>query len=91
MDESQRPDVSIAASASAEELRFETQPQVDLSTVGSRAQESRRSRRINVDSPVRPGKIYREVFAATEVSARLPEETADVRAGASRRRRSAAP
>jgi hypothetical protein len=71
-DPQRRPDVSIAASASAEELRFETRPEVDVGTVGSGARDSSRStRRHNLDSPVRPGKVYRRVFAATEVSGRL--------------------
>jgi hypothetical protein len=73
-DRKWRPDVSITASASAEELRFETQPEVDLSSVGSGPRDSRHSaRRSNVDKPVRPGKLYRRVFAATEVSGRLLE------------------
>jgi hypothetical protein len=46
----------------------------DVSIVGSGAWGSRHStRRNNVDSPVRPGKVYRRVFAATEVSGRLLE------------------
>jgi hypothetical protein len=74
-DRKRPPDVSIAASASAEELRFETQPEVDVGSVGSGARDSRHStRRNNIDSPVRPGKVYRRVFAATEVSGRLLEE-----------------
>jgi hypothetical protein len=74
IERERRSDVSIAASASAEELRFETEPEVDVRSVGSGARDSRHStRRDNVDSPVRPGKVYRRVFAATEVTARLLE------------------
>jgi hypothetical protein len=65
-------DVEIVASAAADELRFDTQPEVRVSFPGTGNRDSRQvTRRQNIDTPVQPGKTYRRVFAATRISSRL--------------------
>ena len=65
-------DVEIVASAAAEELRFDTEPTVTVRYFGTGKRDSRQvTKRRNVDSPVRPGKTYRRVFAVTHISSRL--------------------
>jgi hypothetical protein len=68
------PDVEIFASAAAAELRFDTEPLVTVRYFGTGKRDSRQvTKRRNVDSPVQPGKRYRQVFAATHISSRLPD------------------
>ena len=65
-------DVEIVASATAAELRFDTEPVVTVRYFGTGKRDSRQvTKRRNVDSPVQPGKMYRRVFAATRISSRL--------------------
>lgn len=65
-------DVEIAASAAAEELRFNTDPKLTVRFPGTGKRDARQvTKRRNVDSPVQPGKTYRRVFAATRISSRL--------------------
>jgi len=65
-------DVEIVASAAADELRFDTQPEVRVSFPGTGDRDSRQmTRRQNIDAPVRPGKTYRRVFVATRITSRL--------------------
>ena len=67
-------DVVIAASASADELRFETHPSVRTRFPGSGARDSQQTTtKRNVDSPVEPKRTYRRVFVATEISSRMRE------------------
>jgi hypothetical protein len=75
-------DVAIVASVTADELRFESQPEVRTRFVGTGEPDSSRvTTRRNVDSPVQPGKTYRRVFAATRLCARLPDGDPDVASG----------
>jgi hypothetical protein len=65
-------DVAIVASAIADELRFDARPEVRTRFPGSGKRESRQAMtRTNIDSPVQPGKLYRQVFAETKTSSRL--------------------
>ena len=71
-DEPSEADVEIAASAAADALRFEASPSVQVRFPGTGRRNSRQvTRRENVDTPVRPRKMYRRVFAATPISSRL--------------------
>ena len=66
------PDVEIGARAAADELRFETRPEVRVGFQGAGTRESRQvTRRQNIDTPVHPGRTYRSVFVATRISSRL--------------------
>jgi len=65
-------DIEIVASAAADELRFDTEPEVRVTFPGTGGRDSRQvTRRENVDTPVQPGKTYREVFVVTRISSRL--------------------
>ena len=65
-------DVEISASVAADELRFDTQPEVRVSFPGTGNRDSRQvTRRQNIDTPVQPGKIYRRVFVVTRIRSRL--------------------
>ena len=71
-DRAHEADVEIVGSAAAQELRFETEPEVAVRFHGAGKRDSRQvTRRRNVDSPVQPGKTYRRVFVATRISSRL--------------------
>jgi hypothetical protein len=72
MASAHEPDVEIVASAAADELRFDTQPEVRVSFPGTGNRDSRQvTRRQNIDTPVQPGKTYRRVLVATRISSRL--------------------
>jgi hypothetical protein len=72
IDGAPEPDVEIAARAAADELRFETRPEVRVSFPGTGKRDSRQvTRRQNIDTPVKPGRTYRSVFVATRISSRL--------------------
>jgi hypothetical protein len=65
-------DVEIIASAAADELRFDAQPEVRVSFPGTGMRDSRQvTKRRNIDTPVQPGKTYRRVVVATRISSRL--------------------
>ena len=71
-DDAREADVEIVASASAEELRFDSKPHLRVRFPGTGRRDSRQvTRRENVDTPVQPGKTYRRVFAVTRISSRL--------------------
>jgi hypothetical protein len=71
-DGTPKADVEIAACAAADELRFDSQPDVRVTFPGTGDRESRQvTRRHNIDTPVQPGKPYRRVFVATRISSRL--------------------
>jgi hypothetical protein len=71
-DRAAEADIEIVASAAADGLRFETQPEVRVSFPGTGTRDSRQlTRRRNIDTPVQPGKTYRQVFVATRISSRL--------------------
>jgi hypothetical protein len=64
-------DVAIIASASADELRFETQPDSRTRFPGSGERDSEQATtRRNLDSPVETRRTYRRVFVATRISSR---------------------
>jgi hypothetical protein len=66
------PDVEIAASARAKEVRFDAAPVVRVRFPGTGERDSRQvTTRQNVDSPVEPGRTYRRVVAGTHISSRL--------------------
>jgi hypothetical protein len=68
-------DIEIVASAAADELRFNTRPEVRVSFPGSGDRDSRQvTRRQNIETPVQPGKTYRRVFVVTRISSRLRDE-----------------
>jgi hypothetical protein len=69
---SHEADIEIVASAAADELRFDTQPEVRVSFPGTGNRDSRQvTKRQNIDTPVQPGKTYRRVFVETRISSRL--------------------
>ncbi|WP_037411493.1 hypothetical protein [Candidatus Solirubrobacter pratensis] len=74
-DDAPEPDVEIFASAAADELRFDAQPEVRVTFPGTGARDSRQlTRRENIDTPVQPGKTYRRVRVATRIRSRLLDE-----------------
>jgi hypothetical protein len=71
-DDEPTVDVEIVASAAADELRFHSVPDVQVSFPGIGARESRRiTARRNIDTPVQPGKAYHRVVATTWINTRL--------------------
>jgi hypothetical protein len=69
-----KPDVEVAASAAADELRFDAEPEVRVRFPGTGKRDSHQvTQRQNIDSPVRPGKTYRRVFTRTRITSRLLE------------------
>jgi hypothetical protein len=65
-------DVEIAASAVAGEVRFDAQPEVRVTFPGTGDRDSRQgTERANIDTPVRPGVVYRDVSVSTRISSRL--------------------
>ena len=88
-DDEPTVDVEIVASAAADELRFHSVPDVQVSFPGIGARESRRiTARRNIDTPVQPGKAYHRVVATTWINTGW--WTAPARQGDSRRRPSPA-
>jgi hypothetical protein len=68
-------DVEIMASAAADELRFDTEPEVQVRFPGTGKRDSHQeTERHNIDSPARPGKTYRRVLARTRITSRLPDD-----------------
>ena len=68
-------DVEIIASAAADEFRFDTEPEVEVSFPGTGPRDSRQvTRRDNLDTPVQPGKTYRQVVVTTRISSRLLDD-----------------
>jgi hypothetical protein len=66
-------DLAIAARATAAELRFEDRPRTRTGHSGTPGREDRHTTvRRNVESPVEPGRTYRDVSAETRISTRLP-------------------
>ena len=55
------PDIEIGASVKADELRFETVPDVDVTFTGDRASSTSGSDRENLPDRVEPGVTYRDV------------------------------
>jgi hypothetical protein len=71
-DDAPEADVEIVASAAADELWFDTEPEARVSFPGTGTRDSLQvTRRRNIDAPVHPGKTYRRVFVATRISSRL--------------------
>ena len=71
-DDEPRADVEIEASAAADELCFQAEPEVRVSFPGTGARESHQiTCRRNIDTPVQPGKRYRRVVVTTQISSRL--------------------
>jgi len=82
-DQHRGADVSIIASARADELRFGARPRTDtrFPGVGERDSQKTTTKR-NLDSPVQVRRTYRQVFAVTRICSRLIE---DIEAGSSDR------
>ena len=71
------PDVEIVATARADRLRFDTQPDVRVRHPASGDRESwQETVRENIESPVEPGRIYRRVHATTRIASRLIDRSA---------------
>ena len=69
------PDIEIVARVRADELRFDSEPEVEVRFPGSGKRDSRQvTTRKNIDKPIKPGKTYRRVFVATRISSRLLDE-----------------
>lgn len=66
------PDIEIVARVRADQLRFDSEPKVQVRFPGSGRRDSRHvTTRRNIDKPVKRGKIYRRVIVATRISSRL--------------------
>jgi hypothetical protein len=66
------PDIELAASVHADELRFVEPPQVDVRFAGEPAHESASgSDRTNLPEPVEPGVAYRSVRVDYRLASRL--------------------
>ena len=65
-------DVAIVATVRARELRFHARPDVEVGFPGSGPRVSAQVTRRNVDSPVDPGRTYREVVAETRITSSAP-------------------
>ena len=73
-DEEPTADVEIVASAAADELSFQSEPEVRVTFPGTGERDSRQvTIRRNIDTPVQPGKLYRRVVVTTQISSRLVE------------------
>ena len=71
-DEEPKADVEIVASAAADELSFQSEPEVRVTFPGTGKRHSRQiTIRRNIDTPVQPGKRYRRVVVTTRISSRL--------------------
>jgi hypothetical protein len=71
-DEEPTADVEIVASAAADELSFQSKPEVRVAFPGTGVRDSRQiTIRRNIDTPVQPGKLYRRVVVTTQISSRL--------------------
>jgi hypothetical protein len=74
-DDGREADVEIVASAAADELRFDAEPEVRVRFPGTGKRDSHQATdRQNLDSNVQPGKTYRRVFARTRITSRLLDE-----------------
>ena len=66
------PDVMIRAHVTAERVRFETSPQVDVQVNGCAAVDSVRVlERRNLPDPVQPGVTYQDVAVSVEILGHL--------------------
>lgn len=71
-DAGRAPDILISASATAREVRFESQPQIRIDLNGCAALDSIvTTRRENLPDPVQPGVTYRDVRVGVEIRAWL--------------------
>jgi hypothetical protein len=70
-----KPDLVIRATARAEEVRFRSEPEVQVRLTGCTDRNtSRVLERRNLPEPVRSGVIYRDVFIAVEILGYLDVE-----------------
>jgi hypothetical protein len=69
---SPEPDVEISATVRADELRFESEPEVSVRVhADSPADTEHVSERDNLPDQIEPGVTYRDIAVAWRVSARL--------------------
>jgi hypothetical protein len=67
-------DVEIVAGATADALRFHAPPRTATRFPGHGPRTSeRRTSRTNLDTPPRPGRVYRRVSVAVRLSSRLAD------------------
>ena len=72
------PDVEIAASVRAKELRFECKPEVEIGISGEPAVSGGSvSERENLPDELEPGKTYRDFAVRWRLAARLEEPPPD--------------
>jgi hypothetical protein len=70
--DAEEADVELVASAVADEVRFDAQPEVRVTFPGAGDRDSRQvTERTNIDGPVRPGVVHRQVSVSTRISSRL--------------------
>ena len=67
------PDIELSASLKADELRFETVPDVDVTFSGDREQSHSGSERENLPDRVEPGVTYRDVRVRWHAVAHIKE------------------
>jgi hypothetical protein len=71
---SQAPAIILRASASAREVRFASQPRIQVRLCGGVLDSVRVLERRNLPDPVQPGITYRNVFIAVEILGHLNAE-----------------
>lgn len=70
-DSGRAPDVLIRASATAREVRFQSQPRTSVRTGGCALDGVVETERVNLPDPVEPGVTYRDVRVGVEIRADL--------------------
>lgn len=70
----QAPAIILFASASAREVRFASQPRIQVRLCGGVLDSVRILERRNLPDPVQPGVTYRDVFVAVEILGHLNAE-----------------
>lgn len=66
------PDLVVRARVEADQLRFESQPEVDVELTGCAVLDSVRvTERTNLPEPVEPGATYRDVAVGVEITGHL--------------------
>jgi hypothetical protein len=73
------PDLILRASATADQVRFDSQPQIEVRITGGATSDTVRVlERRNLPDPIQPGVTYRDVSVVVEIAAHLAIECSEV-------------
>jgi hypothetical protein len=72
-DSSRRPTIILCAGVGAREIRFATQPDIQVRLTGSLGDSVRVLERRNLPTPVGAGSTYRDISIAVELAAYLAD------------------